>query len=139
EHLAEGLPHRLRELRMILLSGPHHSQAPCGHPGGQARGQSGQQQAPGEVSPGTEDDQGAQLVHGLTVSARICPRNPAVRYTGRMTEQTPAPTLPTGTTPLEDYALLSDLSTGPLVSRRGSIDWLCLPRFDSAAMFAALL
>src|SRR5699024_7212164 len=32
-----------------------------------------------------------------------------------------------------------DLSTGPLVSRRGSIDWLCLPRFDSAAMFAALL
>ncbi|MFC7401282.1 glycoside hydrolase family 15 protein [Citricoccus sp. GCM10030269] len=44
-----------------------------------------------------------------------------------------------GATPLEDYALLSDLSTGPLVSRGGSIDWLCLPRFDSPAMFTALL
>ncbi|MCA1781188.1 MAG: glycoside hydrolase family 15 protein [Intrasporangiaceae bacterium] len=42
-------------------------------------------------------------------------------------------------TPLEDYALLSDLRTGPLVSRQGSVDWLCLPRFDSAAVFSAIL
>src|SRR5690625_2455210 len=42
-------------------------------------------------------------------------------------------------TPLEDYALLSDLRTGPLVSRTGSIDWLCLPRFDSQAVFSAIL
>ncbi|NYE96112.1 GH15 family glucan-1,4-alpha-glucosidase [Psychromicrobium silvestre] len=40
---------------------------------------------------------------------------------------------------IEDYALLSDLHTGPLVSRTGSIDWLCFPRFDSPSIFASLV
>jgi GH15 family glucan-1,4-alpha-glucosidase len=40
---------------------------------------------------------------------------------------------------IEDYAFLSDTQTGALVGKNGSVDWLCFPRFDSRACFAALL
>jgi len=41
--------------------------------------------------------------------------------------------------PLEDYGLIGDCTSAALVGRNGSLDWLCWPRFDSAACFCALL
>ncbi len=42
-------------------------------------------------------------------------------------------------TRIEDYALIGDLESAALVGRDGAVDWMCVPRFDSAACFAALL
>jgi alpha,alpha-trehalase len=53
----------------------------------------------------------------------------------------PDPILPTAgaSTPIADYGLLADCNGSALVDRAGSIDWLCMPRYDSAAIFARLL
>src|SRR6201990_2277311 len=41
--------------------------------------------------------------------------------------------------PIAEYAFLSNCHTGALVAADGAIDWLCIPRFDSPAVFATLL
>jgi GH15 family glucan-1,4-alpha-glucosidase len=51
----------------------------------------------------------------------------------------PAPTRPAAATPIADYGLLADCNSAALVDRAGSIDWLCLPRYDSDAILARLL
>jgi GH15 family glucan-1,4-alpha-glucosidase len=50
-----------------------------------------------------------------------------------------APVSAPASTPIAEYGLLADCNSAALVDRAGSIDWLCLPRYDSAAIFARIL
>src|SRR4051812_24090285 len=56
-----------------------------------------------------------------------------------MPHSSPTATATGASTPVADYGLLADCNGSALLDRAGSIDWLCMPRYDSPAIFARLL